>query len=542
MIRNKKVKAIFFLTLISIFLVAPLKVDAMQIFVKTPVGKHVTLEVEPTDRIENIKYKIEDKEGTPTENQRLFFAGKELEEGNTLQDYSIQKDSTIHLILKYVMLNNEKIPVVITKEGLYPDEYEEGRYVFKGMNINNYIKVGNEFWRIISIEKDGSIKILKDTPLEQKAFSTENLNNWDSSSIKEYLNTEYVTKLNTRLKSHVLSSSWSIGPISFTNDDLANQIANEKTIQSEKSEIGLITVSDYLRANSNQDQCSNILLESQNNEICQTTNWMYLTNQLWWTITPSVDYNEYNFLVGKDGSIYLYPAVLNNNIRPAIYLDSSAIVAGSGTKEDPFVLEQITVENTTNGKVEYTIEENVVKLTTTPDEGYELNTIKVTGTKEEITVTNNKFNLPEDGKATISVTFKPINYHFTNNNLTYQDNDLIFTLDGGLNLIDQVFINGEVLDSKNYTLNKDNLTITLNQEYLKTLSPGTYELSITYKNATNSTTSFVIKEPTKEETTTPDIIDSPETSDKIVLYIVLGLIAVTGLIITGIYLKKSKDK
>ena len=76
------------------------EVFAMQIFVKTLTGKHITLEVEPTDRIEDIKAKIQEKEAVPTNQQKLSFAGRELIEGNTLQDYSIQKDSTIHLELR----------------------------------------------------------------------------------------------------------------------------------------------------------------------------------------------------------------------------------------------------------------------------------------------------------------------------------------------------------------------------------------------------------------------------------------------------------
>ena len=115
------------LTLFTLILLT-CQVNAMQIYVNIWTGKQITLDVEPTDRIENVKEKIYEQEGILPEQQLLIFAGKQMEEGNTLQDYSVQKGSTLHLIHRLFTVTAHEDPA---HPGTYYSTFFRGAFRYR---------------------------------------------------------------------------------------------------------------------------------------------------------------------------------------------------------------------------------------------------------------------------------------------------------------------------------------------------------------------------------------------------------------------------
>lgn len=200
------------------------QIFAKQIFVKTPSGKHITLEVEESDRIEDVRNQIKDKEGIDPSQQILVYLGKILEDGNSVQDYSINKDSTIHL---YITRS-----INIGTTALYP--------LPSGWDSQNGTKVyyGGQLFRVLTninetqtLSKD-AILLNYDGALDRyEAFSNDS-NIWTDSNAKSYLNGTYYNDTFTTIEKDVIldtklngiSTPYTINEVNYTDVESTDKI------------------------------------------------------------------------------------------------------------------------------------------------------------------------------------------------------------------------------------------------------------------------------------------------------------------------------
>ena len=285
----------------------------------------------------------------------------------------VQDDGSV--LPEDIQIGEISVPIVMSGDGLYRDEYESGRYVYKGLNPNNYIEFNNELWRIISKEADGTYKILRNEILPKKrAFDSvgarttgycsqgdallHGCNVWSStasmvgspaefvngpyrgvvdkdSEMLTYLNSEYLENI-TENRDKIVGHDYNIGSVDSNNNDLSAQIEGEK-LYKWNGKVGLISESDYLNANSNQELCGTHRKFNDNYATCKNNDWMYIS-WTWWTLSPYGN-NSFNIWAVYDGgSLYTSYAFLSQGIRPAVYLTSNLSLSGSGTQSDPFII------------------------------------------------------------------------------------------------------------------------------------------------------------------------------------------------------------
>ena len=231
---------------------------------------------------------------------------------------------------------------IIKNAGLQKDP-NECRYFFTGSNPNNYITFNDEFagWRIISIECDGTIKIMRNNSIGSKAWDTfefNGSNNWSRpSDLNTYLNEIYYNELSTKVQNQIVTHPFSTGAVTEYNNDLREQINNENSKKWE-GKIALLTASEYLRTNSNSS-CQTYSSINSNNSICKNTTWMYM-DDIWWTITPSVGNNNSVLHVQTNGGVYSTPTLYTGlAVRPVIYLNNNLKLLGNGTSSKPYTIE-----------------------------------------------------------------------------------------------------------------------------------------------------------------------------------------------------------
>ena len=302
-------------------------------------------------------------------------------------DYSQAPDGYVEPSVPTI--GGQEVELVESGDGLYADEYESGRLIYRGQNPNNYIMFNNELWRIIAKETDGTYKIIRNETLSNRAYDEANhrstANNtyctkpsWgcgvyaavdgefsspsgsqkgtvtEDSSIKIYLNEDYYTNnINEPAKGQMTSHSFNIGAVERLNqsgaeaDSIAKNIAGEK-MYTWTGNVGLANVSDILRASTNP-LCTSATTSWNGTNECNSN---YLLDKgtaselRYWTINAfssesgGPSYGAW-FVVVLSSAAYVgndLAYISAHAPRPVIFLKSNTTLTGEGTKESPFTI------------------------------------------------------------------------------------------------------------------------------------------------------------------------------------------------------------
>ena len=241
----------------------------------------------------------------------------------------------------------DNVDIVTSGDGLYEDEYEEGKYTYKGGNPKNYVTFNNEYagWRIISINSDGTIKIMRTADIntsDNLAWDTSGSygnNNWARpSSLNTYLNSTYYNGLSSTAQSQIVAKAWSIGSVTYNDSNITNTISNENS-KKWNGKVGLVTTSEYIRSNSNTNFCGTIALVNKYYSTCSNSSWMF-NNDNWWTLSPYSNRSDLVLYVGGKGLVdYDIVNYSGMAVRISIYLSSEVqITGGTGTESDPYTI------------------------------------------------------------------------------------------------------------------------------------------------------------------------------------------------------------
>ena len=279
--------------------------------------------------------------------------------------------------------------VVTTGDGLYVDTTEEGRYIYRGANPNNYIKLGSDMYRIISVESDNTLKVIKNGSIGDKVFDTtkarysststdyctsaNGCDVWGSktttldtngnnvtqmprevggtlynlpdaeATLNTYLNNDWYNSLSSNVQNIVVSHMFNVGAAKYDETNLSNTISQEKAYKW-KGKVGLMNPSDYVKASTNS-ACDSVNAYKSNSSCYNnsaTHNWIYAgpaARDYSWTIAPfSSSYAGSVFRVYSDGFLGGPNANRSNGAAPVLYLSSDISLEGDGTSNSPYTV------------------------------------------------------------------------------------------------------------------------------------------------------------------------------------------------------------
>lgn len=233
----------------------------------------------------------------------------------------------------------DKVKITTTGDGLYEDQYEDGKYFYKGQNPNNYITFNDEKagWRILSLEADGTLKIVKSNTVTSLAYGKSEYAWASNDGVKTYLNGTYYNSLTATAKSQIVSSYFYVDATSGVEYTTISSIITTEKSKNWLGNIAIPNVSEFLRANS-QSTCEKSV-SNNNNYVCDTTNWMATGQRYWllWGYGAGSRFAEY---VGSDNHLYSQEIYSYSGVRPTLYISSEVkITGGSGTQLDPYTIE-----------------------------------------------------------------------------------------------------------------------------------------------------------------------------------------------------------
>ena len=300
--------------------------------------------------------------------------------------------------------------VVTSGDGLYVDSTVDGRYIYRGGNPNNYIRLGDDLYRIISVEKDGTIKVIKQESIGEMAWDKENIRkstdsndfctgtlgckSWGSktttldssgnnvtqmprksngtlknlpekeASLNTYLNNDFYNGLSDDVKKMIINGTWSIGTVDWFQSNLLESIKEESAYKW-KGKVALINATDYVKASTNS-ACTSMQTYTSEYEfgsrLCyensSSHNYLY-SNNYPWTVSSEGRYEDNSFSVyciysdGFIGGNYANFAKPNySSVRPVFFLSSEIILTGEGTETNPYTVSKNVEEVKDNPKDE----------------------------------------------------------------------------------------------------------------------------------------------------------------------------------------------